>query len=169
MAFHFRQFDLHDDQSTMRVGTDAVLLGAWVNPGNIKNILDIGTGCGILALMMAQKSNALIKAIDVDKKSVGQASMNFLQSPWFKRMKAIQCSLQEMADRRTDIFDLVVTNPPYFSNSLKSPDIKRNTARHDDLLNSHDLLAGVIRLVNEHGKFCLILPAEITKSFCKIL
>jgi tRNA1Val (adenine37-N6)-methyltransferase len=165
MAFRFKQFVVEDDQSSMRIGTDAVLLGAWVNPENRSEILDIGTGCGVIALMMAQKSMGAITAIDIDEDSVNQASLNFQNSSWNWRLKALHCSFQEFANHPPHKFDLVITNPPWFSNSLRSPLKNRNIARHDDLLNAHDLLSGVARLLNGNGNFCLILPAEDAATF----
>lgn len=160
MAFRFRQFSVEDDQSSMRIGTDAVLLGAWANPEHRSDILDIGTGCGVIALIMAQKSNAAITAIDVDEGSVHQTSENFRNSPWNRRLKALHCSFQEFASHHADKFDLIITNPPYFSNSLKSPVKTRNIARHDDQLDAHDLITGVTRILRSNGNFYLILPAE---------
>ncbi len=160
MAFRFKQFVVEDDQSSMRIGTDAVLLGSWINPGYASYILEIGTGCGVIALMMAQKCNAEITAIDIDEKSVRQADMNFRNASWHIRLKTLYCSFQEFADYYPDKFDLIITNPPYFINSLSSPFKSRNIARHDDQLNTRDLIKGVTRILGIIGKFCLIFPAE---------
>jgi tRNA1Val (adenine37-N6)-methyltransferase len=165
MAFRFRKFSVEDELSSMRIGTDAVLLGAWINPENRSDILDIGTGCGVIALMMAQKSNALITAIDIDEDSANQASVNFRNSPWDKRMKALHCSFQEFSKLHNRTFDLVITNPPYFRNSLRSPSRRRNIARHDDQLNAHDLLTGMNGILNSKGGFYIILPTEDAISF----
>jgi tRNA1Val (adenine37-N6)-methyltransferase len=165
MAFRFKQFVVEDDQSSMRIGTDAVLLGSWQNPENASALLEIGTGCGVIALMMAQKCNAVITAIDIDERSVSQAEINFLNCPWIKRIRALHCSFQEFAGQHPDKFDLIITNPPYFTNSLSSPDKSRNIARHDDRLNALDLLKGVARILGSKGKFCLILPAEYAIRF----
>ena len=165
MSFRFKQFVVEDDQSSMRIGTDAVLLGAWVNPENRSEILDIGTGCGVIALMMAQKSTGAITAIDIDGDSVNQASLNFQNSSWNRRLKAFHCSFREFANHHPHKFDLVITNPPWFSNSLRSPLKNRNIARHDDYLKASDLLTGVISILSSNGKFCLILPAEDAATF----
>jgi tRNA1Val (adenine37-N6)-methyltransferase len=165
MPFRFKQFVVEDDQSSMRIGTDAVLLGAWVNPENRSDILDIGTGCGVIALMMAQKSKGGITAIDIDEDSVNQASLNFHNSSWNRRLKALHCSFQEFANHHPHKFDLVITNPPWFSNSLRSPLKNRNAARHDDHLNANDLLTGVTSILSSDGTFCLILPAEEAATF----
>jgi len=165
MSFRFKQFSVEDDQSSMRIGTDAVLLGAWINPEKRSEMLDIGTGCGVIALMMAQKCNAAVTAIDIDENSARQASGNFRNSPWNSRMNAIHCSFQEFTRLPTKSFDLVITNPPYFRNSLRSPLKNRNMARHDDQLNTRDLLTGVAGILHSTGKFCLILPAGDALSF----
>jgi tRNA1Val (adenine37-N6)-methyltransferase len=165
MAFRFKQFVVEDDQSSMRIGTDAVLLGSWINPENTSSILEIGTGCGVIALIMAQKCDAVITAIDIDEKSVSQADMNFRNSSWNIRMRALHCSFQEFAGHHPDKFDLIITNPPYFTNSLRSPLKSRNIARHDDQLNARDLLKGVPGILGNDGKFCLILPAEDAIKF----
>jgi tRNA1Val (adenine37-N6)-methyltransferase len=165
MTFHFRKFSVEDDQSSMRIGTDAVLLGAWIDPENRTEILDIGTGCGVIALMMAQKSNATITAIDIDEDSARQASANFRNSPWNGRLNAIHGSFQEFFRLPGRSFGLIMTNPPYFRNSLRSPLKSRNFARHDDQLNTDDLLTGVSRMLCTDGKFCLILPAVDATSF----
>jgi tRNA1Val (adenine37-N6)-methyltransferase len=165
MSFHFKQFSVEDDQSSMRIGTDAVLLGAWINPENRSEILDIGTGSGVIALMVAQKCNATITAIDIDKDSVHQASLNFQNSPWKIRMNTIHISFQEFTRLQGFMFDLIITNPPFFKNSLRSPLNSRNIARHDDQLNAHDLLDGVTNILRSNGKFCLILPVDGAQLF----
>jgi tRNA1Val (adenine37-N6)-methyltransferase len=165
MAFRFKQFSVEDERSSMRIGTDAVLLGAWINPESRSSVIDIGTGCGVIALMMAQKCNAFITAIDIDEKSAHQASVNFRYSPWKKRMNALHCSFQEFSGLHKGTFELVITNPPYFRNSLRSTLERRNVARHNDHLTAYDLLTGVTRILDSSGKFCLILPAEDATSF----
>ena len=160
MAFNFRQFVVHDEQSTQRVGTDAMLLGAWVNPGSARKVLDIGTGCGVLALMMAQQSEAQVDAIDVDGPSILEAKQNFLNSPWNSRINAIHASLAELAAPTLPGYDLIITNPPYFSKSLKSPSARKNQARHDDSLSLTELVSTVKKMLTPLGRFALILPAD---------
>ncbi len=159
MAFKFRQFLVHDEQSTQRVGTDAMLLGAWVNPGSARKILDIGTGCGVLALMMAQQCAAQVDAIDIDGPSILEAKSNFSNSPWNGRINAIHASLAEFSAQSLPEYDLIITNPPYFSNSLKSPSARKNQARHDDSLSLTELVMTVKKLLTPAGRFALILPA----------
>lgn len=159
MAFHFRQFTVEDRQSTIRIGTDAMLLGSWANPGTSAKILDIGTGCGVLALMMAQKSEAVIEAIDIDQASVIEAGSNFSNSPWASRMTAIHDSAQSFACKTQAGFGFIITNPPYFSNSLRSPSARINQARHDDALSLPELCQVVTILLTMEGTFALILPS----------
>src|SRR5574343_1824554 len=131
-TFAFKQFVIKQDLCAMKVGTDAVLLGAWVNIEKSKKILDIGTGTGIISLMLAQKSEAEITAIDIDKQAVDQAIINFKESKFSSRIQAKHCSFREFYENNTEKFDLIVTNPPYFVDSLKSSDTTRSAARHAD-------------------------------------
>jgi tRNA1Val (adenine37-N6)-methyltransferase len=165
MAFRFRRFTVEDTQSTLRVGTDAMLLGSWASPGMAKKILDIGTGCGVLALMMAQKCDACIEAIEIDHPSVTEAGNNFLNSPWPSRIRAIDDSLQSFSARIVEMFDFIITNPPYFSRSLKSPSPRMNQARHDESLSLPELARLVSRMLAPDGCFATILPVEPADRF----
>lgn len=157
--FRFKQFTVYHDQCSMKVGTDGVLLGAWTDCSSAKRILDIGTGSGLIALMLAQRSDdAIIDAIDIDEAACKQAEFNFTRSSFFKRLRAYHTSIRDF--HPAESYDLIVSNPPFFSASLKSPDSQRNLARHDDSL-TLDLLFGRVRhLLNPKGRFCLILPIE---------
>lgn len=159
-SFAFKKFNIKQDKCAMKVGTDAVLLGAWIIPNGSKRILDIGTGTGIISLMLAQKSTASIVAIDIDKESTEQAKINVEESDYKNRVEIKHVSFQELAKNTTEKFDLIVTNPPYFIDSLKSSGDSRTIARHNDLLPFDDLITGVKKLLNEKGKFCLILPTK---------
>jgi tRNA1Val (adenine37-N6)-methyltransferase len=150
MPFRFKQFSVEDDQSSMRIGTDAILLGAWADVYSAKNILEIGTGCGVIALMMAQRSTAHITAIDIHQDSVKQATVNFRSSPWSYRLTPVNISCKEFAVTSKENFDLVISNPPFFSKSLKSPDGDRNLARHDDNLPVDELFDAVHKLFKSH-------------------
>jgi len=162
--FRFRQFSVSDEKSAMKVNTDAVLLGAWVDTTGAESILDIGTGSGIIALMLAQRSDATIDAIDIDKDSFEQAKDNFQNSVWSNRLNAIHTSLQEYVKNSSEKYDLIVSNPPFFSNSLKSPSHSKTLSKHDDKLMHKELLASIQKLLNSGGRFCVILPySEITK------
>lgn len=156
--FKFRQFTVYHDQCAMKVGTDGVLLGAWAGIGKAKKILDIGTGTGLIALMLAQRSEAGIDAIDIDENACRQADQNVAASPFFKQIRIIHSSFGDY--QPAEKYDLIVSNPPYFSQSLKSPDAKRNKARHDDHLSLEDLIAGSKKLLAEEGRIALILPVE---------
>lgn len=164
-VFEFKQFKIKQDKCAMRVSTDAVLLGAWVLPNGSKTILDIGTGTGVIALMLAQKSKARIIAIDIDEQSTEQARENVEASPYKQQVTVDHQSFQDLTKVYTDKFDLIVTNPPYFIDSLKTNSDTRTTARHTDSLSFEDLIFGVKKLLSAKGKFCLILPTKEAAIF----
>ncbi len=149
----------------MKVGTDAVLLGSWVNPEKSGFILDIGTGTGIIALMMAQKSDAEIDAIDIDLPSVQEANTNFKNTPWNDNLYAIHSSLSDFVRQSKKKYDLIVSNPPYFNNSLKSPSGRKNLSKHISTLTHNDLLLGVKKLISPEGKFAIIIPYDLMNTF----
>ena len=157
-SFAFKQFLIKQDKCAMKVGTDAVLLGAWVLPKGSKNILDIGTGTGVISLMLAQKTQAKIIAIDIDEDAFEQSRQNVLESKFSNQIEVIHSSLQEFSKSSTQKFDLIVTNPPFFEQSLKSSDEQRSHARHADILPFDELIDGVLLLLEPKGKFNLILP-----------
>lgn len=157
-SFAFKQFTIKQNKCAMKVSTDAVLLGAWVIPNGSKTILDIGTGTGVIALMLAQKSNAKITAIDIDKESTEQAKSNVAESIFHSKVEVLHSSFQVMTNTTNEKFNLIVTNPPYFVDSLKNIDDTKKYARHNDLLPFEDLINGVKKLLDDKGKFCLILP-----------
>lgn len=159
--FTFKQFTIRHDRCAMKVGTDGVLLGAWTDVNHSQRMLDIGTGTGLIALMLAQRCpQASITAIDIDIDAVGQAQENVLLSPWSDR---VEVKLQDICKYLTDKhFDTIVSNPPYFIDSLKCPNDQRNTARHTDTLDAERLLESVARLLTDDGRFSIILPAEQT-------
>ncbi len=164
-TFHFRQFSVCDDGATMKVGTDAVLLGAWMEVNGTSLALDIGTGCGVIALMIAQRTDAFthIDAIDIHKEDIGQARINVMNSPWPERIILHQKAVQEFSPDRQ--YALIASNPPFFSDSLLPPGTKRGNARHQVTLTSEELLASVDRLLASDGRFCLILPASQSQEF----
>ncbi len=149
----------------MKVGTDAVLLGSWVNPSNAKSILDIGTGTGIIALMLAQRSGARIDAIDIDSNAFIQATENVNVCKWKDRIQVHHTSLQQFAATEIHKYDLIVSNPPYFIDSSKAFEESRTNARHTDHLPFDDLLKGVLQLLNSTGKFYIILPIKEGEFF----
>src|SRR5690349_21693086 len=159
-TFRFRQFTIHQDKCAMKVGTDAVLLGAWVNPNGSQRILDIGTGTGIIALMIAQKSSAEIHAVDIDEGAFLQCKENFRISPWYNRLFPHHLSFQEFACAAESTYDLVVSNPPYFHHASKPPEEQRSQARHHDQLTFEDLVKGTRKILSAEGKLCVILPIK---------
>lgn len=145
----------------MKVGTDGVLLGAWTDPKFAKRILDIGTGTGLIALMLAQKCDAEIDAIDIDENSCSQAGENIQASQWNERVKVHHCSLQLYILTSSEKYDLIVSNPPYFIDAYKAHDSLRNLARQADTALSFDeLILGVKAAMKEDGRFCVILPCK---------
>lgn len=156
--FRFKQFTVFQDKCAMKVGIDGVLLGAWADVKNAMNILDIGTGTGLIALMMAQRTEASITAIDIEENAVRQAKENIANSPWHENIQIEQTSLQAYSKTCGQKFDLIVSNPPFFNNSLKAPDQKRNTARHTDTLSHTDLIDKASDLLTDNGRICLIFP-----------
>ncbi len=164
-TFAFKQFVIKQDKCAMKVGTDAVLLGSWVIPNGAPNILDIGTGTGVIALMLAQKSSADIFAIDMDEMAVAQAKINVEESSFKNKISVSHQTFQEFVKNNSFKFDLIVTNPPYFVDSLKNPDSNRSNARHNHVLPFSDLIEGVKIILGSKGKFCLILPKKEAETF----
>jgi len=163
--FAFKQFSIRQDKCAMKVGTDGVLLGAWVKTDNVQRILDVGTGTGLIALMLAQKSQAFIDAIDIDELACAQARENVMESRWPERVRVLQVSLQEYAARSETRYDLIVSNPPYFADSTKALQEARTKARHADLLPFVALIDGVAQLLDKNGTFCVILPVKEGELF----
>ncbi|MCD4696593.1 MAG: methyltransferase [Bacteroidales bacterium] len=163
--FHFKEFTVYDRQSAMKLSTDAVLLGAWTNISGSKRILDIGTGCGVIALMLAQRSKALIDAVDIHSPSITEATENFRMSLWESRLKSIHSDVLKFSETTTHKYDLIVSNPPFFTNSLKSPKESVNISKHNDVLSFDDLIKSVGNLLDQNGRFSVILPANNLKGF----
>lgn len=209
--FRFKQFIIRQDRCAMKVGTDGVLLGAWVETAHARTILDVGCGTGLLSLMCAQRSDAHILGIEIDEEAAKQAMENVSSSPWSDRITIEHVSFQEYVDQENvdqeyddsaevcsqrqstadklalcsmqnenlskDVewpqcdkgrFDLVISNPPYFSNSLKSPREERTKARHTDTLTFEELTKGVVRLMRDGGRFAVILPYDVMTEFVEI-
>lgn len=155
--FNFKQFTIRQDRCAFKVGTDGVLLGATADTDGVNRILDIGAGTGLISLMLAQRCQAQITAIEPDKNSFEQACMNIANSKWQKRINILNSSLQDFNPENLQ-FDLIVSNPPYFRNSLKNPDSAKAASRHDLSLTVNELLKGVTRLLAEDGKLQVIMP-----------
>lgn len=164
--FRFKQFSLSHSRSTMKIGTDAVLLGAAMRPPLQGHILEVGCGCGIISLMQAQRSNAIVHAIDIDYNSVKEAAQNFGQSPWKNRLLATHSSLQQYAVSCRQKYDLVISNPPYFTNSLKNQTGSKTLARHNDQLPFNELISCSKNLLVPEGRMQLVLPANEQNNIC---
>jgi tRNA1Val (adenine37-N6)-methyltransferase len=175
--FHFKQFEIHQDKAAMKVGTDGILLGAWADVGSAKTILDIGTGSGVIAIMLGQRAeSASIDGLDIDQLAYEQTRENMERAPWSDRMQVFHISVQEFAKAHEKDYDLIVSNPPFFSGGTFSNNQDRNSVRHTVKLPHGDLLSAVQKMLAPEGKFCLILPyieglrfqelAETYKLFC---
>ena len=164
-GFCFKQFSIKHDKCAMKVGTDAVLLGAWTSPDNSERILDIGTGTGIIALMLAQKSSANIDAIDIDENACLQAKENINNSKWNNKISVHHTSLQKFSENTSAKYDLIISNPPYFIDCSKATGLERTNARHADTLPYQELLNGVVKLLSAKGKFYVILPLKEGELF----
>ena len=171
--FSFKRFTIHQDRCAMKVGTDGVLLGALApiftsTNECVRSVLDIGTGTGLVAIMLAQRTggNAQISAVEIDADAAEQARENASESPW--KIEVYNRSIQEFASENTQKFDLIVSNPPFFVNSLKAPEKSRNTARHTDTLSFEDLALSAEKLLSENGRFTVIIPTPSENDFIKI-
>ena len=162
--FHFKHFSLCHDRSTMKVGTDAVLLGAWGDVKPTDWVLDIGTGCGVLPLMLAQKGIAKAHAVDLDEASALEAAENFQASQWSRQLFAFHADIRKFTMQCA--YDLIISNPPFFINSYKCDADRRNQARHTDTsLTFSDLIAAVRRLLKPDGRLVLVLPERESHDF----
>lgn len=156
--FQFKQFTIYQDLCAMKVGTDGVLLGAWANGG--KRVLDAGTGTGIIALMMAQRyPNAVVTAIDIDEGAVKQAQQNVVQSPFSQQITVLHNTLQEHQGE----YDAIISNPPFFIDSLAGPDEQRNVARHTQTLTYTELMQAAWRLLSDEGELSVVVPFDYRK------
>lgn len=185
-TFTFKQFAICQDRCAMKVGTDGVLLGAWARVEHCSRVLDMGTGTGLVALMAAQRSRAHIVAIDLDADAVAQATENVLASPWADRIQVVEADARELAQWRMEDgewrmenesshseascqlsilnsqfpFDALLCNPPFFENSLKSPDSARTMARHTDTLSFDELARSAARLLAPEGELSVVIPYD---------
>ena len=159
-SFRFKRFEVRQDRCAMKVGTDGVLLGAWADGGS--RILDVGSGTGLIALMMAQRfPDAVIDGVDIDDDACEEARENVLASPFADRIRILNARLQ---DYQASSYDAIVSNPPFFVDSLKNPDERRSIARHTDSLPFGDLFVGVKRLIKPDGVFSVIVPVEVEEK-----
>lgn len=167
--FRFQRFSIAQDRCTMKVGTDGVLLGAWAGAGHAENILDIGTGSGLIAIMLAQRNErSKIAGVEIERTSFEQARENMQRSPWSDRLEAIHTSIQDFAANTATRYDLIVSNPPFFTGGNLSYNQDRNSVRHTIKLSHHDLLSAVQKLMSPAGRFALILPYLEGLRFCEL-
>ncbi|WP_291116630.1 tRNA1(Val) (adenine(37)-N6)-methyltransferase [Flavobacterium sp. UBA6135] len=165
--FQFKQFSVQQDRCAMKVGTDAVLLGAWCPiENNPISILDIGAGTGILALMLAQRSNAeQIDALEIDEEAYEQCVENFENSPWSDRLFCFHAGLDEFIDEPEDEYDLIISNPPFYTENYKTENSQRDLARFQDALPFDELIEAADLLLSENGIFAVILPFKEEQRF----
>lgn len=149
----------------MKVGTDGVLLGAWTDTTGTQQILDIGTGTGLIALMLAQRTKAQIDAVEIDKDTCIQARENVWRSPWSEHIQVYHCSVQDYATTCAKRYDLLVSNPPFFENAYKAQELARTVARHSDSLRQVDILQVAQQLLHGDGRLAVIYPPNEAKIF----
>ncbi|APA00874.1 tRNA1(Val) (adenine(37)-N6)-methyltransferase [Flavobacterium commune] len=165
--FQFKKFSIEQDRCAMKVGTDGVLLGAWTPlENNPFSILDIGTGTGIIALMLAQRSHAeQIDALEIDEDAYEQATDNFENSPWNDRLFCFHAGLDEFVEEPEDEYDLIVSNPPFYAEDYKSSNDQRDLARFQDAMPFEDLIEAAALLLSENGIFSVIIPFKEEEKF----
>ena len=179
MTFNFKQFHVNQDRCAMKIGTDGVLLGAWTPLiNNPFNVLDIGAGTGILSLMLAQRSNAapnnvgIIDAIEIDEDAYEQCVENFEASPWGDKLFCFHAGLDEFVDEPEDEYDLIISNPPFYTDDYKSDNTSRDLARFEDALPFEELIEAAALLLSDNGIFSVIIPFKEEERFvsmCKEL
>ncbi|MCM1378266.1 MAG: methyltransferase [Clostridium sp.] len=163
--FFFKEFSVAHSRSSMKVGVDGVLVGMWAEADFPRYILDVGTGCGVIALMAAQRfQDAMIDAVDIDGESIEEALQNFDNSPWASRLNAIQCDYKEFATNSIRKYDLIISNPPYFDSGVSEVSSRRIAARHQQSLPINQLLENSYLLLSEHGRISIVIPSEILKN-----
>lgn len=169
--FKFKQFEVQQDQCAMKIGTDSVLLGAWATTTHQPySILDIGAGTGILALMLAQRCSAeIIDALEIDEQAYEQCVANFEASPWGDRLFCYHASLIEFITEIEDTYDLIISNPPFYSEDYKSGATQRDLARFKDAMPFEHLIAAASKFLSDDGKFVVILPFKEEDQFIQIV
>ncbi|PIF61042.1 MULTISPECIES: tRNA1(Val) (adenine(37)-N6)-methyltransferase [unclassified Flavobacterium] len=165
--FSFKQFSIQQDRCAMKIGTDGVLLGAWTPiENNPFSILDIGAGTGVIALMLAQRSNAeQIDALEIDEEAYEQSVDNFENSPWSDRLFCFHAGLDEFVEEPEDEYDLIVSNPPFYTDDYKSENEQRDLARFADAMPFEDLIEAAALLLSENGVFSVIIPFKEEENF----
>lgn len=170
MTFTFKQFSVNQDRCAMKIGTDGVLLGAWTPLiNNPYNVLDIGAGTGILSLMLAQRSNAeQIDAIEIDEDAYEQCVENFEASPWGDKLFCFHAGLDEFVDEPEDEYDLIISNPPFYTDDYKSDNTSRDLARFEDALPFEELIEAAALLLSDNGIFSVIIPYKEEERFVSL-
>ena len=170
MTFTFKQFHVNQDRCAMKIGTDGVLLGAWTPLiNNPYNVLDIGAGTGILSLMLAQRSNAeQIDAIEIDEDAYEQCVENFETSPWSDKLFCFHAGLDEFVDEPEDEYDLIISNPPFYTDDYKSDNSSRDLARFEDALPFEELIEAAALLLSDNGIFSVIIPFKEEERFVSL-
>ena len=175
MTFTFKQFQVNQDRCAMKIGTDGVLLGAWTPLiNNPFNVLDIGAGTGILSLMLAQRSNAapnnvgIIDAIEIDEDAYEQCVENFEASPWGDKLFCFHAGLDEFVDEPEDEYDLIISNPPFYTDDYKTDNTSRDLARFEDALPFEELIEAAALLLSDNGIFSVIIPYKEEERFVSI-
>ncbi len=156
--FKFKKFTIEQEHCAMKVGTDGCLLGAWFCTDDCKKILDVGSGSGLIALMAAQRSDAEVTGIEIEKEAAGQAAENVKNSPWKERVKIICDDFTRFSPPHT--FDAIISNPPYFTNSLKCSSEKKTLARHNDTLSPEIFFKKSKELLSENGRISIVIPTD---------
>ena len=160
-GFRFKQFTVRHDRCAMKVGTDGVLLGAWARVDDAKKALDVGTGTGLIALMLAQRNSGLrVVGVEIDESAARQAAENVAASPWPERIRIVQADFREMETEGAR-YDLIVSNPPFFTEETGCPDAARQAARHASALPTAALMEKAEQLLSEEGRLCLIVPTAV--------
>ena len=170
MTFTFKKFSVNQDRCAMKIGTDGVLLGAWTPLiNNPFNVLDIGAGTGILSLMLAQRSNAeQIDAIEIDEDAYEQCVENFEASPWGDKLFCFHAGLDEFVDEPEDEYDLIISNPPFYTDDYKSDNTSRDLARFEDALPFEELIEAAALLLSDNGIFSVIIPFKEEERFISL-
>ncbi|MGB1043320.1 MAG: tRNA1(Val) (adenine(37)-N6)-methyltransferase [Tenacibaculum sp.] len=171
--FQFKEFTVHQDKTAMKIGTDAVLLGAWCNLGTFSDtMLDVGAGTGVISLMLAQRSDAMtIDAVEIDTDAYEQTVENFEQSDWGDRLFCYNASFTDFADEMAEeeeTYDVIVSNPPFYTDDYQTTDEARNKARFTSSLSFESLIVGVSKILSQNGFFSVIIPFKEEEFFVKL-
>jgi len=167
-TFRFKQFCIQQRHAPFKVGTDSILLGAWTETASARKILDIGTGTGLLALMLAQRTTASIQAIEFNEEAAQNAAFNFEHSPWKDRLQLIRADVNAHFANKSEVFDRIISNPPYFLNSVPANNQNVRAARHADSSGHRFLIDRAIQLLSRNGHLSIILPTAEGEQFSKL-